>query len=124
MKANPGADSPAPLTEAVFLILLSLAGDRKHGYAILKDVESLSRGAVQLSTSTLYGALGRLQEQELIVRIDEDEGEHSGPGLPRKFYQLTARGRGMLKAESARLQRLASISQVRLKELGLTEAGG
>jgi len=106
------------------LILLSLAGDRKHGYAILKDVEALSRGAVQLSTSTLYGALGRLEEQEMIVRIAEDSDAHSGPGLPRKFYQLTARGRRMLKAETARLQRLAGIARLRLEEVGMDKARG
>ena len=49
-----------PLTEPVLLILLSLAGEPRHGYSILKDVEQMSDGRVCLSTGTLYGALRRL----------------------------------------------------------------
>lgn len=47
------------LTEATFYILLSLSAGRKHGYAILKDVSTLSDATLELSTSTLYGALGQ-----------------------------------------------------------------
>ena len=50
-----------PLTEPVMLIMLSLAGQPRHGYAILKDVEQMSSGRVMLSTGTLYGALRRLR---------------------------------------------------------------
>ena len=46
-----------PLTEATYFILLSLALGPRHGYLIMKDVRSLSRGRVTLSTGTLYGAL-------------------------------------------------------------------
>ena len=55
-----------PLTETTFYILLSMAVERKHGYAILKDVEQLSKGRVVPSTGTLYGALSRLLDQDLI----------------------------------------------------------
>jgi DNA-binding PadR family transcriptional regulator len=47
------------LREPVFLVLLSLAEHPRHGYAILKDVESMSGGRVLLSTGRLYGALRR-----------------------------------------------------------------
>jgi DNA-binding PadR family transcriptional regulator len=49
-----------PLTETTFFILLSLASEPKHGYAIMKEVETLSRGNVRLRTGTLYGAIKRL----------------------------------------------------------------
>ena len=49
-----------PLTETTFFIMLSLASKPKHGYAIMKEVETLSRGNVQLRTGTLYGAIKRL----------------------------------------------------------------
>ena len=49
-----------PLTEPVLLILLSLAEKPKHGYSLMKDIESLSDGRVRLGTGTLYGALRRL----------------------------------------------------------------
>jgi DNA-binding PadR family transcriptional regulator len=57
-----------PLTEATFFILLSIAQRPKHGYAILKDVESLSGGRIKFSTGTLYGAISRLLEQEWVDR--------------------------------------------------------
>lgn len=95
-----------PLTEATFYILLSLSAGRKHGYAILKDVSALSGETLQLSTSTLYGALGRMQEQGLIERVENGFDSTNGPGLPRKAYELTDLGRRMLEAEMVRLRRL------------------
>jgi DNA-binding PadR family transcriptional regulator len=103
-----------PLTEASFYILLSLSTGRKHGYAILKDVSALSDETLQLSTSTLYGALGRMQEQSLIERVENGPGPNNGPGLPRKAYQLTDLGRRMLEAEMVRLRRLVQAGVQRL----------
>ena len=95
-----------PLTEATFYILLSLSAGLKHGYAILKDVSTLSNMTLKLSTSTLYGALGRMQEQGLIERVENEPGVATGPGLPRKAYQLTELGRSILEAEMFRLHRM------------------
>src|SRR6185437_16125786 len=53
-------NDPPPLTEPVFLILLSLAQAPRHGYALLKDTEALSDGRVRMSTGTLYGVIHRL----------------------------------------------------------------
>jgi PadR family transcriptional regulator PadR len=111
-------DSITPLSEQAFMILLSLAPGKKHGYAILKDVEESSDGAVVLSTSTLYGALGRMQEQGLIARVSIDEMENAGPGLPRKFYELTDRGGRILEAETKRMHGLVLLAQQRLGEAG------
>ena len=58
-----------PLSEAVFLILLSLSEGPKHGYAIMKDVYELSDQRVSLSTGTLYGALKRLLKREWVARV-------------------------------------------------------
>lgn len=106
-----------PLTEPTFYILLSLAPGRKHGYAIMKDVKDLSRGRVKLSTSTLYTAVGRLLDQELIERFDDGEQE-PGPGLPRKSYALTDLGRRVLEAEHIRLQGMVREARLRLREDG------
>jgi DNA-binding PadR family transcriptional regulator len=101
--------SSETISEPVFYILLSLSMGRKHGYAILKDVEDLSDSAVQLSTSTLYSALGRLAEQGYVERVPiEDEPT---PGLPRKVYVLTPRGRALLGAEARRVQRLSDLTR-------------
>ena len=90
-----------PLTEATYYILLSLAPEARHGYAIMKDVRALSKNRVVLSTGTLYGALKRLLEQEWILRVDDPDS--NGDGRERKLYRLTQLGRGVLEAEVARL---------------------
>ena len=105
-----------PLREPTFFILLSLAHTRKHGYAILKDVETLSEGKVQLSNGTLYGALTRLQDQGLIARVSSDEPEDSG--RPRKAYHLTQDGLRVLNAEIGRLQNLVDTARLHLAEEG------
>lgn len=107
-------DNELPLTEATFFILLSLAQAPRHGYAILKDVEGLSNGRIKFSTSTLYGALGRLLEQNWIERVENDEPETTD--RPRKDYQLTEMGRRILSAEMSRLQAVLFAAQARLGE--------
>ncbi len=100
-----------PLTEATFLILLSLASGSRHGYAIQKDVKTLSVDRVFLSTGTLYGALKRLVEQGWIERLGEDGSEEGG--RPRKEYRLSEQGRRIFNAEAARLQHLVQVIQMR-----------
>ncbi len=107
-----------PLTEPTFYILLSLAPGKKHGYAIMKDVKDLSNQRVNLSTSTLYTAVGRLLDQELIERLSNDKAEVP-PGLPRKSYALTDLGRRVLEAETSRLQGMLKEARLRLREGGV-----
>jgi len=102
-----------PLTEATFLILLSLAPGARHGYGIMKDVQDLSDGRINLSTGTLYGALKRLLEQEWIVRLENSSS--SDAGKPRKEYELTELGRRVLRAEQDRLEALARAGRMRLQ---------
>jgi PadR family transcriptional regulator PadR len=98
--------------------MLSLAHTQKHGYAILKDVETLSEGKVQLSNGTLYGALTRLQDQGLIARVSSDEPEGAQPEgqRPRKAYRLTEDGLHVLDAEIGRLQNLVDTARLHLAE--------
>ena len=98
-----------PLTEPVLLVLLSLAEQPRHGYSILKDVEHMSGGRVQLSTGTLYGALKRLLEQEWIERVEEDETPRD-----RRAYRLTSRGRRNLQLEIERLRQLTKVAALRI----------
>ncbi|MEZ4671820.1 MAG: PadR family transcriptional regulator [Anaerolineae bacterium] len=103
-----------PLTEATFFILLSLAHNPKHGYAIMKDVEDLSGGRIKFSTGTLYGALGRLLDQRWIEQFEPDEPQDTG--RPRKDYALTDIGRRILSAEVSRLQGLLATVKLRFGE--------
>ncbi len=98
-----------PLTEPVFFILLALAPGPRHGYAIMKETAVLSDGRVQMSTSTLYGAIKRLLEQEWIERIEEDEGQENG--RVRKVYTLTQLGRRILEAETNRMEGLVATAR-------------
>ncbi len=120
--ANP-IDDWLPLREPTFWILVSLASGKKHGYAILREVEGLSDQRVLLSTGTLYEALARLLEQNLIERIEgeEDPALENGAraahrGKPRKAYRLTTLGRRVLQAEMARLQAMAAVAGQHLQE--------
>jgi DNA-binding PadR family transcriptional regulator len=93
------ADTFLPLSPVVFEILLALAGDDRHGYAIMLEVDSRSGGAVSLHAGTLYRALARLLEQELIEELDAGDTSDER----RRRYRLTARGRAVARAEAARL---------------------
>jgi len=93
--------SLVPLTPAVLHVLLALAEGQRHGYAILKDVERQTDGAVRMGPGTLYGTLQRLMEQGLVE-------EAAGPARPiderRRYYQLTKSGRAALTVEVERME--------------------
>jgi len=98
-----------PLTEPVLLVLLSLAEQPRHGYAILKDVESMSGGRVLLSTGTLYGALQRLLDNGWIERVEEGQNPRD-----RRTYRLTSRGRRNLQMEIERMRHLTKVAALRI----------
>jgi DNA-binding PadR family transcriptional regulator len=98
-----------PVTEPVLLILLSLANQPRHGYAILQDTEQMSDGRVRLSTGTLYGALRRLLEDGWIERSSEENASRG-----RQAYRLTSLGRRNLRMEVSRLQQLTRVASLRV----------
>ncbi len=98
------------MSEAVFLILLSLAEKPRHGYALLKDIEQLSRGRVRLSTGTLYGALRRLLQDEWIVRFEQTDTSRD-----KQAYRLAPAGRQHLRLEMDRMKQLTRAASARLR---------
>jgi DNA-binding PadR family transcriptional regulator len=102
--------SSQPLSEQTYFILLSLESEPKHGYAIAKHVESLSKGRVKLSVSTLYTTLRRLLDDGWIRLLEELP---QGPGKPRKVYEITKKGGNVLVAEIQRMDALVSAARVR-----------
>ena len=98
-----------PLSESVLLILLSLAEQPRHGYAILKDVENMSSGRVHLSTGTLYGALKRLLDDDWIERLEEKDVSRG-----RQSYRLTSQGRKNLQMEVSRIKHLTRLASLRV----------
>lgn len=99
----------APLSEPVLLILLSLAPEPRHGYAILKDVEELSGHRVRLSTGTLYGAIRRLLDDRWIERFRETDAPRD-----RQAYRLTSKGLEVVVEEVRRMKVLTRLAAVRL----------
>lgn len=105
------AHDQLPLTESTFFIMVSLASGPKHGYAIMKEVEALSEGRVRMGTGTLYGALKRLLSDGWIERVEDPQPDESD--RERKAYRLSGLGQRILKAEAARLRRLAEVAELR-----------
>jgi len=99
----------SPLGAATFHILLALAGGDRHGYAIGKEVEEQTDGAVSLGPGTLYRILKQLTIDTWIAEIDSDEDEHDR----RRTYRLTSRGRGIAQAEARRLDALVNVARAR-----------
>ena len=97
------------ITEPVLLILLSLADQPRHGYAILKDVETMSEGRVRLSTGTLYGALRRLLGEDWIERSADRDTSRG-----KQSYRMTSRGRRVLQQEVARMKQLTRLANLRV----------
>ena len=108
----PKAENFLPLKTNWFHILLSLAAEDQHGYGIMQEVLDRTGGKVRLWPATLYGSLKRLIEAGLI----EESGDRPSRELDdarRRYYRLTRLGRRVLDAESARLQELVRILQVK-----------
>jgi len=100
-------ESLLPLTPAMFHVMVALADGQTHGYAIMKDVEQLTGGAVRLSTGTLYGIIKRLLDDGLI----RESAGASRDDERRRSYELTAFGRDVARAEAARLQQTLAMAR-------------
>lgn len=94
-----------PLTSRVFLILWALAEREQHGYALLREVEALSRGRVTIKPGSLYEAIDTLARRGLIEETEETEG---AGGPRRRPYRITAFGRAVFDAEAARLNEMVA----------------
>jgi DNA-binding PadR family transcriptional regulator len=103
-----------PLSTPVFHILVSLAGQERHGYSIMQDVAARTEGRIRLSPGTLYGSVKRLLEDGLITELG-DRPDPENDDERRRYYRLTPRGHAVASAEAARLERL--LSQARASGL-------
>ncbi|MGH7468724.1 MAG: PadR family transcriptional regulator [Longimicrobiales bacterium] len=101
-----------PLPPATLHILMSLAEEDRHGYAIIQDVEERTEGELRLSAGTLYRSIQRMLEQGLITeprvrpaRIYDDER--------RRYYRITPLGIAVARAELHRLTQLVRLGRAR-----------
>ena len=86
-----------PMTETGFYILLCLQKPN-HGYGVVQQVDELTAGEIKLTPGTMYGSLSKMEKDELISFVREEE--------KRKIYKITELGRQVLELELKRIERL------------------
>jgi DNA-binding PadR family transcriptional regulator len=106
------ASSSLPLSPATLHILLSLAAEDLHGYGIMQDVARQSQGQYKLGPGTLYDNLQKLIQRKLVQELGRRPGDEDPR---RRYYRLTALGRGVLVAETARLAGVVREARLRLQ---------
>jgi len=108
----PTPESLLPLPPATFHILIAVAEEDRHGYAILQDVEARTGGELRLSAGTLYRSIQRMLEQGVLV----ETRERPAPELDderRRYYRITPFGTEVAKAEARRLAQLVRMARAR-----------
>jgi len=103
-----------PLPEATLHILLALADQDRHGYAIIQDVEARTEGALRLSAGTLYRSVARMVEQGLITEVAPRRTRADDER--RRYYRITPFGTAVARAELRRLTELVRFGRA----VGLT----
>jgi DNA-binding PadR family transcriptional regulator len=103
-------EEQVPLTPAMFHVLLALADEEMHGYAILKEVERRTDGKVRLSAGTLYGIIKRLNGEGWIVESSKRPAA-SLDDERRRYYRLTEVGRQVAVAEARRMEELLKMAR-------------
>ncbi len=103
-------DSLLPLPPITFHILLALAEEDLHGYAIIQNVATRTGGELKIGAGTLYRSLQRMLDQGLVVEtrerpsaIDDDER--------RRYYRITKFGSQVARAEARRLAQLVKFAR-------------
>ena len=98
-----------PLTDLAFNILVALADEKLHGYALVTRLRALE-GRGSLRTGTVYAALARLQDEGLVEEAEPppDEGD-----ARRRYYRLTGKGRRVARAEASRLSTVLGMARAK-----------
>jgi DNA-binding PadR family transcriptional regulator len=103
-------ESLLPLPPATFHILVALADEERHGYAIMQDVAARTNGELKLGAGTLYRSIQRMLEQGLIV----ETSTRPAPELDderRRYYRITPFGRTVARAETRRLAQMLKLAR-------------
>ena len=106
---NPQALLPLP--PVTFHILVSLADQDLHGYAIIQDIAERTDGELKIQAGTLYRAIQRMLEQGLLIEkrtrpnLDEDDER-------RRYYRITPFGRQVAQAEARRLAQMVRLARL------------
>jgi DNA-binding PadR family transcriptional regulator len=99
-----------PLPWAAFQILLSLADEDRHGYAIMRQVAEQTGGRLRLGPGTLYSSVRSLLDEGLIVEV-EQRADAKPEQKRRRYYRLTSAGRKLARTEAERLADLLRVAR-------------
>src|SRR5262249_24803445 len=95
----PDPRSFLPLTHHAYSLLLCLAEEPAHGYALVERIRSRSGGLISPGTGSFYSIVKKLNEERLIEEVEAEPGDRR-----RRLYRLTALGAKVLQAEANRLE--------------------
>ncbi|MGA7239736.1 MAG: PadR family transcriptional regulator [Bryobacteraceae bacterium] len=112
IKGMEDPDSLLPLPAATFHILMAVAEEDRHGYAIIHDVAERTEGALKLSAGTLYRSIQRMLEQGLLVETQERPAPEFDDER-RRYYSITEFGAAVARAEARRLTQLVKWARAR-----------
>ena len=101
-----------PLSPATLHILLSLAGEDRHGYGIMQEVARQSEGQYKLGPGTLYDNLQKMMHHGM---VENAPNPPANDDPRRRYYRLTPFGRRLLSTEVARLDRVVREARLHLR---------
>lgn len=100
-----------PLSNLMLQVLIALADEDRHGYAIIKDIERRTDSGMSVRSGALYTVIQRLLEGGLIDNAEAPPEPAADPR--RKYYRITQLGREVAGLESARLAAMVEAAQAR-----------
>ena len=103
-------DALLPLPPVTFHILVALADEDRHGYAIMQDIAQRTEGAIKLGAGTLYRSVQRMLEQGLVAEITARPAPEMDDER-RRYYRITPFGRTVAKAEARRLAQMLKLAR-------------
>ena len=110
MARRPDPNAEIPLRPVDLLLLHALADGERHGYALIRELEDRTDGAVRLEAGNLYRVVRRLLDDGLLA----ESGRRPAPDQDderRRYYAITPFGRRVLAAELGRLRALVSLAE-------------
>ncbi len=99
-----------PLPRATFHILLAVADQDRHGYAIIQDIAARTGGELKLSAGTLYRSIQRMLDDGLVVEPRERPAAEQDDER-RRYYRITPLGEAVARAETRRLTELVRMAR-------------
>jgi DNA-binding PadR family transcriptional regulator len=112
VKDRFAAGDLAPLSNAVFHILLSLGEGERHGYALKREISLRTGGKLKLGPGVLYGSINKMLDLGLIEESETRPDPHLDDER-RRYYRITAYGRKVAQAEAARMRELVQLATAR-----------